>query len=197
METFYHAMRERTGLLMRDDKPEGGRWNFDHENRKPWPRDRTPPERLRFAPDATTRAVMDLVRHRFPDNFGDLDPFGWATTRAEALRALEAFVDDALPAFGDYQDAMVSGEPFLYHATLSPYLNAGLLSAREVVDRAVAAHRAGAAPLNAVEGFVRQILGWREFIRGMYWLRMPEYRDTNALRAERPLPAFYWTARRR
>ena len=194
METFYHAMRERTGLLMRDGKPDGGRWNFDHENRKPWPRDLTPPQRLRFEPDQTTRAVMDLVGRRFRKHFGDLEPFGWGTTRSEALQALDAFVADALPAFGDFQDAMRAGEPFLYHATLSPYLNAGLLGAREVVDRAVAAYDAGKAPLNAVEGFVRQILGWREFIRGVYWLKMPEYRDTNALRAERPLPAFYWTA---
>ena len=193
METFYHLMRERTDLLMQDGKPEGGRWNFDHDNRKPWPRDRVPPERLRFDPDATTRAVMDLVGRRFAGNFGDLEPFGWATTRADALRALDAFVADALPDFGDFQDAMRTGEPFLFHATLSPYLNAGLLTAREVVDRAIAAYTDGAAPLNAVEGFVRQILGWREFIRGIYWQKMPEYRDTNALGADRALPAFYWT----
>ena len=194
MEHFYRAMREHTGLLMKGGGPEGGRWNFDRENRKPWPRDRAPPQRLRFAPDATTREVLDLVARCFPDNFGDLEPFGWATTRAEALRALDAFVADCLPDFGDYQDAMRSGEPFLYHATLSPYLNAGLLTAREVVERAVAAHAAGEVPLNAVEGFVRQILGWREFIRGVYWLRMPDYRETNALGAGRPLPALYWTA---
>ncbi len=193
METFYRAMRERTGLLMRDGSPEGGRWNFDAENRKPWPAGMAPPERLRFAPDDTTRDVIDLVARRFDRHFGTLERFAWGVTRAQALASLAHFVDDCLPWFGDYQDAMVAGEPFLYHATLSPYLNAGLLTAREVVERAIAAHESGHAPLNAVEGFVRQILGWREFVRGVYWLRMPDYAETNALGAERPLPAFYWT----
>ncbi len=193
METFYRAMRERTGLLMEDGAPAGGRWNFDAENRKPWPADRSPPQRLRFRPDATTRAVMTLVATRFAGHFGDLEGFGWGVTRAEALAALEDFATVCLPSFGDYQDAMRSGEPFLYHATLSPYINAGLLTAREVVDRALAEHRAGHVPINAIEGFVRQILGWREFIRGVYWLRMPDYRDSNALGAERALPTFYWT----
>ena len=193
MEHFYRLMRERTGLLMQDGEPIGGRWNFDTENRKPLPPDLAPPERLRFAPDATTRDVMALVGARFPDHFGDLDGFGWAVTRQHALEALEAFLADALPFFGDYQDAMRSGQPFLYHATLSPYLNAGLLTAREVCVRAEQAFADGLAPLNAVEGFVRQILGWREYIRGIYWLRMPGYKDTNALGATRALPAFYWT----
>ena len=114
-------------------------------------------------------------------------------TRQQALEALEAFVADALPSFGDYQDAMRSGQPFLYHATLSPYLNAGLLTAREVCARAEQAYASGLSPLNAVEGFVRQILGWREYIRGIYWLRMPGYKDSNALGAMRALPAFYWS----
>lgn len=193
METFYRAMREKTGLLMAEGGPVGGRWNFDADNRKAWPRGRTPPERRRFAPDALTRDVIDLVAARFPGHFGTLDGFAWGVTRADALAALEAFAAECLPAFGDYQDAMVTGAPFLYHATLSPYLNAGLLTAREVVERAIAAHAAGRAPLNAVEGFVRQILGWREFVRGVYWLRMPDYADTNALGAIRPLPSLYWT----
>ncbi len=193
METFYRSMRERTGLLMRDGAPEGGRWNFDADNRKPWPAGLRPPERLRFAPDDVTREVIDLVARRFDGHFGTLDGFGWGVTRNDALASLDAFVDDCLPLFGDYQDAMVTGAPFLYHATLSPYLNAGLLTAPEVVARAVAAYEAGRAPLNAVEGFVRQILGWREFVRGVYWLRMPDYAETNALGATRPLPSFYWT----
>lgn len=193
METFYRAMREKTGLLMAEGGPVGGRWNFDADNRKPWPAGRTPPERLRFVPDAVTRGVIDLVADRFPGHFGTLDGFAWGVTRADALAALAAFVADCLPAFGDYQDAMVTGAPFLYHATLSPYLNAGLLTAREVVEAAIAAHEAGRAPLNAVEGFVRQILGWREFVRGVYWLRMPDYAESNALDADRPLPSFYWT----
>ena len=193
MEHFYRLMRERTGLLMQDGEPVGGRWNFDTDNRKPLPPDLAPPERLRFEPDATTLDVMALVRTRFPDHFGDLDGFGWAVTRQHALAALEAFVTDALPFFGDYQDAMRSGQPFLYHATLSPYLNAGLLTAREVCVQAEAAFAAGHAPLNAVEGFVRQILGWREYVRGIYWLRMPGYKQTNALGATRALPTLYWT----
>ncbi|MGI3899106.1 MAG: cryptochrome/photolyase family protein [Janthinobacterium lividum] len=194
METFYRSMRESTGLLMKDGAPEGDRWNFDSDNRKPWPAGLTPPERLRFAPDAVTQEVLAFVEQRFGGHFGTLDGFGWGVTRAEALSSLEAFATDCLPLFGDYQDAMVSNEPFLYHATLSPYLNAGLLTAREVCERVIAAYEAGQAPLNAVEGFVRQILGWREFVRGVYWLRMPDYAHSNALGAERALPRFYWTA---
>ena len=137
--------------------------------------------------------MIDLVARRFPKHFGELDDFGWGVTRDQALDALEDFATRCLPSFGDYQDAMRAGEPFLYHATLSPYINAGLLTAREVVDRALAEHEAGRVPVNAAEGFLRQILGWREFIRGVYWHRMPEYRDSNALGAVRALPTFYWT----
>ncbi len=193
LEHFYREMRRETGLLMQDGKPVGERWNFDAENRKALPRDHHPPERRRFAPDATTRAVLDLVAAEFGDHFGDLEPFGWAVTRADALVALEHFVADCLPDFGDYQDAMRAGEPFLYHAVLSPYLNIGLLTAREVCDAAIAAWAAGRAPLNAVEGFVRQILGWREYVRGMYFHFMPGYARTNHLSADRPLPWFYWS----
>ncbi len=193
MENFYRTMRERTGLMMEDGVPVGGRWNFDAENRKTWPPGERPPERLRFAPDETTREVIDLVARRFPKHFGELDGFGWGVTRRQALDSLEDFVTRCLPSFGDYQDAMRAGEPFLYHATLSPYINAGLLTAREVVDRALAEYEAGRVPVNAAEGFLRQILGWREFVRGVYWYRMPEYKDSNALGASRALPTFYWT----
>lgn len=193
LEYFYRDLRRRFGVLMEDGEPAGGRWNFDAENRKPWPKKRVPPKRPSFAPDAITHDVIALVRTHFHDHFGDLDSFGWAVTRADALKALEWFVADALPLFGDHQDAMVAGAPFLYHSVISPYLNAGLLTAREVVDAAVGAYRADAAPLNAVEGFVRQILGWREYVRGVYWARMPEYARTNALEADRPLPWFYWS----
>lgn len=193
MEFFYRLMRERTGLLMENGRPVGGQWNFDKDNRKPLPAGLARPARLRFPPDDLTRTVLDLVRQRFGHHFGDLEPFGWGVTRAAALEALDSFVDVCLPAFGDYQDAMKDGDGFLFHSLVSPYLNAGLLTAREICDRAVEAWRDGAAPLNAVEGFVRQILGWREYIRGIYWLRMPAYQDTNALQASRRLPAFYWT----
>ena len=194
MEWFYRLMRERTGLLMEPDgKPAGGQWNYDKDNRKSLPHDLVLPERLSFPPDETTREVLELVRLRFGNNFGDLEPFGWAVTRHDALEALDSFVDVCLPLFGDYQDAMKQGNGLLFHGLISPYLNAGLLTAREVCDKAVQAWRDGAAPLNAVEGFVRQILGWREFVRGVYWLKMPGYAQTNVLGANRRLPAFYWT----
>jgi deoxyribodipyrimidine photolyase-related protein len=193
MEFFYREMRRKTGLLMQGDAPEGGQWNYDPENRKSLPKGQRLPRRQRFKPDAITRAVLDLVGTRFADHFGDLEPFGWGTTRDEALEALEHFIVDCLPSFGDYQDAMKTGEDFLYHSIISPYLNCGLLTAREVCDRAEAAYRAGQAPLNAVEGFIRQILGWREFVRGLYWHEMPDYAETNHLGAKRPLPWFYWS----
>ncbi len=193
MEFFYREMRRRTGLLMEDDGPVGGQWNFDAENRKRLPASLTLPPRGRTAPDTVTREVIALVAHRFRDHFGDLDGFGWAVTRTDALAALDHFIADALPSFGDYQDAMAEGEPFLFHALLSPYLNIGLLLPREVCLAAETAYRAGKAPLNAVEGFIRQILGWREYVRGIYWLEMPAYAQTNALEADRPLPGFYWS----
>lgn len=193
MEFFYRQMRRKTGLLMDGDQPVGGQWNFDAANRKRLPASTHVPHRRRFAPDAVTREVLDLVERTFADHFGTLEGFGWGVTRADALRALEDFIAQALPSFGDFQDAMKTGEDFLFHAVLSPYLNCGLLTPLEVCQRAEAALQAGAAPLNAVEGFIRQIIGWREFVRGLYWLDMPAYADTNALDATRPLPAFYWT----
>ncbi|MET0314195.1 MAG: cryptochrome/photolyase family protein [Hansschlegelia sp.] len=194
MEFFYREVRKSTGFLMNGDKPEGGRWNFDAENRKKLPKDMVIPDRLRFAPDDAVREVMALVEQRFPDNFGTLEDFGWATTREGALKALEAFVSFALPVFGDYQDAMKAGGPFIFHGLISPYINAGLLTPREVCEAAEAAYRDGSAPLNAVEGFIRQIIGWREYVRGVYWLKMPDYRETNHLDADRKLPDLYWTA---
>ncbi|RXF72993.1 cryptochrome/photolyase family protein [Hansschlegelia zhihuaiae] len=194
MEFFYREMRRKTGLLMDGEKPEGGQWNYDVENRKRLPKDLELPERLRFQPDAETRKVMELVERRFPSNFGTLETFGWAVTRKDALKALNEFVASSLGTYGDYQDAMKQGGPFLFHGLISPYLNAGLLTAREVCDAAVGAYEAGAAPLNAVEGFVRQIIGWREYVRGVYWLTMPDYRETNHLSADRKLPDLYWTA---
>jgi len=193
MEHFYREMRRETGLLMEDGAPAGGRWNFDEENRKPLPPRADVPDRERFAPDATTREVMALVARRFDDHFGEIEDFGWATDRAGARAAFDHFVKDCLPRFGDHQDAMRAGAPFLFHAVISPYLNVGLLSPREVCAAAVAEYAAGRAPLASVEGFVRQILGWREYVRGIYRLKMPDYAQTNALDARRPLPAFYWT----
>lgn len=194
MEFFYREMRKATGFLMDGDEPEGGRWNFDVENRKKLPKDLAVPDRLRFSPDAATREVLALVEKLFPTNFGSLAGFGWAVDRAGALRALDEFLSSALDNFGDYQDAMQAGGPFLFHGLISPYLNAGLLTAREVCEAAEKAYRSGKAPLNAVEGFIRQIIGWREYVRGVYWLKMPDYRETNGLEATRRLPDLYWTA---
>jgi deoxyribodipyrimidine photolyase-related protein len=193
MEFFYREMRRKTDLLMAGDDPEGGQWNYDRENRKRLPKDLPPPKRPCFAPDAITQEVLNLVAARFASHFGDLEPFGWAVTRADALEALDYFTERCLPSFGDYQDAMKQGEDFLYHSVLSPYLNAGLLTAYEVCKLAEAAYRKKTAPLNAVEGFIRQIIGWREYVRGIYWTRMPDYAATNHLGAKRRLPAFYWT----
>jgi len=193
MEFFYREMRREHGILMDGKEPAGGEWNYDADNRKRLPPRTDLPERRRFAPDATTQAVMALVERRFPDHFGELAEFGWPVSRAEALQALEDFIAQALPQFGDYQDAMKAGAPFLFHSLLSPALNVGLLTAREVCQAAEAAWKSGAAPLNAVEGFVRQILGWREYVRGVYWSLMPDYASQNALQATRSLPSFYWT----
>ena len=193
MEHFYREMRREHGVLMDGQQPVGGEWNYDAENRKRLPADISLPSRLRFAPDAITREVMTLVEQRFGDHFGSLEDFGWPVTRADALRALDHFISEALPRFGDYQDAMKRGEPLLFHALLSPAVNLGLLSPKEMCAAAEAAWRAGTAPLNAVEGFVRQILGWREYVRGVYWTLMPDYAGSNALEATRKLPSFYWT----
>ena len=193
MEFFYRELRRKSGLLMNGDEPIGGKWNFDAENRKPLPKTMTAPQRLRFAPDTITRDVMTMVERMFPHHFGDLAPFQWAVTRRDALQAFEHFLADCLPCFGDFQDAMKQGEDFLFHGLLSPYLNIGLLGAREVCRAAEAEYHQGRAPLNAVEGFIRQILGWREYVRGLYWLEMPKYKDTNALLADRPLPDLYWS----
>lgn len=193
MEYFYREMRRRFGVLMEGNDPEGGQWNFDPENRKRLPKGLRGPARLRFAPDAITQEVLDLVATRFAGNFGDLKTFGWAVTRQGALAALEDFIANALPQFGDYQDAMKAGDDFLFHGLISPYLNCGLLVAAEVVERVEAAYRSGAVPINAAEGFIRQVLGWREYVRGIYWTEMPAYAQSNHLGARRDLPAFYWT----
>jgi deoxyribodipyrimidine photolyase-related protein len=193
MEHFYREMRREHGLLMEDGQPAGGEWNYDKANRKSLPARLVPPARLRFAPDPTTQEVMALVAERYPDHVGRLDEFGWPVTRADAMRALDDFIAHGLPDFGDYQDAIKVGAPFLFHALLAPALNIGLLCPREVCEVAEAAWRSGAAPLNAVEGFVRQILGWREYVRGVYWTLMPDYAERNALQATRKLPSFYWT----
>ena len=194
MEYFYREMRRKAGLLMDGDAPVGGQWNFDAENRKPLKDARGLPAPIQFSPDTITQEVMLLVEQNFTENFGTLDSFGFGVTKEHSELALEHFIEHALPQFGDYQDAMLLASRYLYHSVLSQYLHVGLLDPIAVCRRAEAAYQDGHAPLNAVEGFIRQIIGWREFVRGIYWRFMPEYLDMNHLEHTRPLPKFYWTA---
>lgn len=195
MEYFYRYMRKKHGLLVKKNgEPVGGQWNFDKDNRKSPPKGLSSPKRISHRKDQITQSVLALVKQRFSHHFGNLEPFHYAVTREQALRELDHFITHLLPHFGDYQDAMVMGEPYLYHSLISSYLNAGLLVAEEVCRSAESAYRSGSAPLNSVEGFIRQVLGWREYVRGVYWLHMPEYGERNFLEAKEPLPDFYWTA---
>ena len=194
MEYFYREMRKKYKVLMDGDKPTGGKWNYDKQNRQTIPSGTVIPGNTGFIPDIITDNVLTLVDQRFEDHFGDLMPFAFAVTRQQALQVLEAFVVERLPLFGDYQDAMVQGEPWLYHSHISFYLNCGLLMPDEVIYQAEAAYHSGCAPLNAVEGFIRQILGWREYVRGLYWLKMPAFKQDNYLNATRRLPEFFWSA---
>lgn len=193
MEYFYRQMRRKTGLLMNGDKPDGGQWNFDKDNRKPAKSGMVFPDPFKVDPDTITQEVIDMVKDRFETRIGNLDNFFWAVTRDGALQALDYFLDHALPNFGDYQDAMIGGESFLFHSLLSPYLNAGLLGPLEICRAVETRYLAGDAPINAAEGYIRQIIGWREYVRGIYWLEMPDYIERNFLNASRPLPDFYWT----
>ncbi|MGQ7271155.1 cryptochrome/photolyase family protein [Marinobacter nauticus] len=194
MEFFYREMRKKTGLLMTSEgQPEGGQWNFDTDNRKKWAGKPPAPAPFREEPDAITTEVIELVNEYFSEHFGTTGNFHYAVTAEKAQEALAHFVDFALPCFGDYQDAISDNEDWLFHSILSPYLNTGLLDPMEVCEEAVRAWHAGRAPLNAVEGFVRQIIGWREFVRGIYWLLMPGYARENRLGNSRELPWFYWT----
>ncbi len=193
MEFFYRMMRRQTGLLMDGEQPVGGRWNFDPENRKRLPKGRRPPARRLIAPNPTTQAVMRQTQELFPDNFGTLEGFNLPTNQDEAEAALDHFINRLLPEFGDWQDFMIKGEPFMWHAHISAAMNIGLIDPLDACRRADKAYREGRAPLNAVEGFVRQILGWREFVRGVYWAQGPHYKEINALGADRKLPWFYWS----
>ncbi|WP_108484258.1 cryptochrome/photolyase family protein [Oceaniglobus ichthyenteri] len=195
MEYFYRDMRRKTGLLMEGDSPAGGQWNFDHDNRKPAPKDIAFSGPMQFTPDDVVQQVLRLVGDKFPDNFGDLEPFWFATDTTQARRALTHFITYALPRFGDFQDAMLRDNAFLYHAVISMYLNAGLLSWQEICDAAQQAWRDGHAPINAVEGFIRQIIGWREYMRGIYFLEGPDYTRRNVLNHTRDLPGLYWGAK--
>ncbi|KAF0095150.1 MAG: deoxyribodipyrimidine photolyase-related protein [Puniceicoccaceae bacterium 5H] len=194
LETWYRHLRRREGILMQGKQPEGGDWNYDADNRATFGREG--PEYIKpprqFTPDATTREVLEMVAQRFGDHPGRLDHFHLPVNREQALQALREFVDRRLELFGRFQDAMWQGEDFLYHSRLSAALNIKLLHPREVIEKVLTAYAGGDAPLNSVEGFVRQILGWREFVRGIYWTHMPEYAEMNALGAQEAVPPFFW-----
>ncbi len=193
MDIFYRGMRRKTGLLMDGTQPAGGAWNFDAANReRPAPGLRFAAVR-RFEPDAVTRDVIAMVERRFADHPGTVGDFALAVTRRDALAALEHFCTHRLDTFGPWQDAMIAGERAMSHSLLSAYINTGLLHPLEVCERAELAYRSGAARLQSVEGFVRQVIGWREYVWRVYWKMMPAYRERNALGADLPLPAFYWT----
>ena len=200
LEYFYRGLRERHGILLDDGEPAGGQWNFDAENRGAFPKSgptRGPgrlPAPIRFTPDAITREVITLVNTRFASHPGSLNTFDWPVTPDEARAALDDFLEHRLASFGKYQDAIWTGEPWLYHSRLAQAMNMKLLDPRDVVASAERMWRAGRAPLEATEGFIRQVLGWREYVRGVYWHFMPEYEQRNTLGADRPLPSFYWTA---
>jgi len=193
MEYFYREMRKKYDILMQSDKPMGGQWNYDSENRKPAKQDLNIPPTYSVKPDKITQDVLTLVESNFSQHFGHLKPFHYAVTRKQALQALDQFINERLANFGDYQDAMIEDEPWMYHSHLSIYINSGLLSPLECVSAAEQAYQDNKAPLNAVEGFIRQIIGWREYVRGIYWLKMPKYENENFLHAKRQLPTFYWS----
>lgn len=195
MEFFYREMRRKTGVLMTGDEPAQGQWNFDAENRGSFGK-RGPenvPTPRRFPPDEITREVMALVEAKFPKHPGSLKHFDWPLTQEQAQQALDDFILHRLPDFGRYQDAMWTSEPYLYHSRLSAAMNLKLIHPRTIIAAAEKAWRDRQAPIEAVEGFIRQILGWREYVRGIYWHAMPQYLERNALKATLPLPSFYWT----
>jgi deoxyribodipyrimidine photolyase-related protein len=191
MESFYRAMRRHFNILMDTDQPLGNRWNFDEENRKPLPKKLTPPAAPHFPPDAITQQVIHEVQAS-SHGVGTCEHFGYAVTHVQARQALQQFIQERLSFFGPYEDAMTEHHPTLYHSVLSPYINLGLLTPLEMIHTAEAAYHRGEAPLNSVEGFIRQILGWREYMYWQYWRMMPTLADQNAWNATRPLPAFFW-----
>ena len=195
LEYFYRMMRKRYDVLMDGDQPVGSRWNFDSDNRGAFPKTGpgAVPRSLQITPDSVTQQAIADVESHFPTHPGTLTDFAWPVTRAEGLTALHGFVSERLSQFGAWQDAMWTDQPFLYHAHLSALLNVKLLNPREVIAAAMEAYHSGGAPIEAVEGFVRQVLGWREFMRGIYWMDMPGMRAANFFEHTRALPQWYWS----
>ncbi|MFC4699455.1 cryptochrome/photolyase family protein [Glaciecola siphonariae] len=192
MEYFYREMRRNHNYLMEGKEPAGGKWNYDSQNREKPPKDLDVPEPTKFTPDDITNEVLELVAKEFDDHFGDLNDFHYAVNRTQALKVLDEFIEQRLEHFGQYQDAMIQDEPWMYHSHISFYINVGMLSAQECMDAAEQAYVSGQAPLNSVEGFIRQILGWREYVKGFYWHLMPDYKEKNYLNATRDLPELFW-----
>lgn len=192
LENFYRVMRRHFKVLMEGAEPVGGQWNFDKDNRKPLPKTLTPPLAFQVGPDAITRQVMAEVEAD-GIGMGEMDGFAYAVTHADARAALADFIAHRLDSFGPYEDAMTTRHATLYHSVLSPYVNLGLLTPLEMVHAAEAAYRAGRAALNSVEGFIRQVIGWREYMYWQYWRMMPALAESNSWSAERPLPDFFWT----
>ncbi|MEQ1637482.1 MAG: cryptochrome/photolyase family protein [Methylococcales bacterium] len=196
MEFWYRKLRKQHNVLMADAKqPLGGQWNYDHDNRKAFPKSGSSalPPLLTLQSDKISQEVMSLVQERFPTHPGSLTSLNWAVNPLQAQQALQQFLDHALPQFGDFQDAMWQDQPFLNHSLLASSLNLKLLAPLDVIKQAEERYRQNHAPMAAVEGFIRQILGWREYVRGLYWLHMPQWTEWNALDAKHDLPAFYWT----
>lgn len=194
MEDFYHKMRVKHNILVNEGKPVGGKWNFDSENRSP-AKDNLKFPKYKEYDDPILNKVKLMVAENsnFHEHFGDIEPFYLALNREQALEHLQQFISKSLPYFGMYQDAMLTDEPFMFHSCLSFYLNTGLLNPMECIDAAIKAFENNSAPINSVEGFIRQILGWREYVRGVYWYKMPEYKALNYFNANKKLPNLYWT----
>lgn len=193
MEQFYHFMRNKTGYLMENSKPVGGKWNFDHENRNSYDGSEKIPKRLRFEPDQVTKSVLELVDKKFSKNMGNLDDFTEPVTRENALNFLDYFVEKLLPHFGRYQDAMVENEHLMFHSRLSHLINCGLILPEEVCRQVLSKVGKDGYSLSGIEGFIRQVIGWREYVRGVYWTEMPDYRNLNYFNSRRPLPSFFWS----
>ncbi|MEO0836498.1 MAG: cryptochrome/photolyase family protein [Cyanobacteria bacterium J06642_3] len=194
MEDFYRESRKRFNILMDDNKPVGGKWNYDRQNRKPPKQGISTPAPLTFEPDEITQAVIEWVRQEQFSDYGKIEPFNWGVTRQQAQQVLAYFVQECLPLFGTYQDAMVTGEYTMWHSLISPYLNLGLLEPMEVIDAVETAYYQKDLPLNSVEGFIRQVMGWREYMHGIYYSQNESYSQSNWFEHQQPLPKFYWDA---
>ncbi len=194
MEDFYRAGRKRFNILMDGKQPIGGKWNYDQQNRKPPKKNLQTPKPLTFEPDEITQSVIDWIEQEEFSAYGQLKPFNWGVTRPQALEVLAYFVENCLPNFGMYQDAMITGEYTMWHGLISPYLNLGLLEPIEVIEAIETAYYQQELPLNSVEGFIRQVTGWREYMHGIYYQQSEDYSQSNWFEHDRPLPSFYWSA---